>query len=144
MILTDEVMINFNYIKGIYEKQISCEESWYGYDVAPFRKNLLLEANMNLYIRDRKTLERESFVELHESYQLDADCVYELKDGSFLCGMSNKYNNILRQYAYSNNNIIELSKLSFAGYKDNFKFIHQLKNGNIVCSISNEEYFMLK
>jgi hypothetical protein len=58
--------------------------------------------------------------------------------------MSNKYNNILRQYAYSNNNIIELSKLSFKGYKDKFKFIHQLKNGNIICSIINEEYFMLK
>ena len=58
--------------------------------------------------------------------------------------MSNKYNNILRQYAYSNNNIIELSKLSFAGYKDHFNFIYQLKNCNIICSITNEEYFMLK
>ena len=99
---------------------------------------------MNLYITDRKTLERKCYVELHESYELDADYVYELKDGTFLCGMSNKFYNILRQYAYSNNNIIELSKLSFRGYKDNFKFIHQLKNGNIICAISNEEYFMLK
>ena len=57
--------------------------------------------------------------------------------------MSNKYNNILRQYAYSNYNIIELSKLSFSGYKDSFNFIYQFKNGNIICSITNEEYFML-
>ena len=99
---------------------------------------------MNIYIRDRKTLETKSFVELNESYELEADSVYVLKDGTFLCGMSNKYNNILRQYAYSNNNIIELSKLSFKGYKDSFKFVHQLKNGNIICSITNEEYFMLK
>ena len=89
-------------------------------------------------------MERKCCVELNNSYELDADYVYVLKDGTFLCGMSNKYNNIIRQYVYSNNNIIELSKLSFKGYKDNFNFSHQLKNGNIICSISNEEYFMLK
>ena len=134
----------FNYIKGIYETKITCLERWYEYDVCFFRNDLYLEGNMNIYIRDRKTLERKCYVELHESCQLDADYVYELNDGTFLCGMSNKYNNILRQYAYSNNNIIELSKLSFAGYKDIFNSIRQLKNGNIICSISNQEYFMLK
>ena len=144
LLMTDKEMGIFNYKKGIYETKIVCQEPWYGYDVCFFRNNLYLEGNMNIYIKDRKTLETKSFVELHESYQLDADLFYELKDGSFLCGMSNKYNNILRQYVYSNNNIIELSKLSFAGYKDHFKFIYQLKNGNIICSISNEEYFMLK
>ena len=143
MIITREEMGYLNYKKGKYEKKIVCSDSWYGFDVAFFRKNLLLEANMNLYIRDKKC-NQKSFVELHESYQYDADVVYELKDGSFLCGMSNKYNNILRQYAYCNNNIFELSKLSFAGYKDNFEFIYQLKNGNIIGSLSNEEYFMLK
>ena len=126
------------------KKKIICEDIWYGYDVCFFRDDLYLEANTNIYIRDRKTLERKCFVELHESVYLDVDYFCVLKDGTFLCGMSNKYYNILRQYAYSNNNIIELSKLSFRGYKDNFKFIHQLKNGNIICSIINEEYFMLK
>ena len=144
MLMTDKEMGIFNYKKGIYEKKIECKESWYGYDICFFRNNLYLEGNMNIYIRDRKTLETKSFVELNESYELEADSVYVLKDGTFLCGMSNKYNNILRQYAYSNNNIIELSKLSFAGYKDHFNFICQLKNGNIICSITNEEYFMLK
>ena len=144
LLMTDKEMGIFNYKKGIYETKIICKEAWYGYDVCFFRNNLYLEGNMNIYIKDRKSLETKSFVELHESYQLDAESVYELKDGTFLCGMSNKYNNILRQYAYSNNNIIELSKLSFAGYKDHFNFIHQLKNGNIICSITNEEYFMLK
>ena len=144
LLMTDKEMGIFNYKKGIYETKIVCQEPWYGYDVCFFRNNLYLEGNMNIYIKDRKTLEIKCFVELHESYQLDADLFYELKDGSFLCGMSNKYNNILRQYVYSNNNIIELSKLSFDGYKDHFKFIYQLKNGNIICSISNEEYFMLK
>ena len=144
ILMTDIEMGIFNYKKGIYETKIMCEESWYGYDVCFFRNNLYLEGNMNIYIKDRKSLETKCFVELHENYQLDADAVYELKDGTFLCGMSNKYNNILRQYAYSNNNIIELSKLSFAGYKDHFNFICQLKNGNIICSITNEEYFMLK
>ena len=144
LLKTDKEMGIFNYKKGIYEKKIICKETWYGYDVCFFRNDLYLEGNMNIYIKDRKTLETKSFVELHESYQLDAESFYELKDGSFLCGMSNKYNNILRQYAYSNNNIIELSKLSFAGYKDHFNFIYQLKNGNIICSITNEEYFMLK
>ena len=134
----------FNYKKGTYEEKIECAETWYGYDVCFFGDNLYLEGNINIYIRDRKSLETKCSLELHESYQLDADYVYVLKDGTFLCGMSNKYNNILRQYAYSNNNIIELSKLSFAGYKDNFKLIYQLKNGNIIGSISNEEYFMLK
>jgi WD40 repeat protein len=144
LLMTDKEMGIFNYKKGIYETKIVCQEPWYGYDVCFFRNNLYLEGNMNIYIKDRKTLETKSFVELHESYQLDADLFYELKDGSFLCGMSNKYNNILRQYVYSNNNIIELSKLSFAGYKDHFNFIYQLKNGNIICSITNEEYFILK
>ena len=144
LLMTDKEMGIFNYKKGTYETKIMCKESWYGYDVCFFRNDLYLEGNMNIYIKDRKTLETKCFVELHESYQLDAESFYELKDGSFLCGMSNKYNNILRQYAYSNNNIIELSKLSFAGYKDHFKFIYQLKNGNIICSITNEEYFMLK
>jgi len=144
LLMTDKEMGIFNYKKGIYETKIECAESWYGYDVCFFRDNLYLEGNMNIYIKDRKTLETKSFVELNDSYELDADSVYELKDGTFLVGMSNKYNNILRQYVYSNNNIIELSKLSFAGYKDNFKFIYQLKNGNIICSITNEEYFMLK
>ena len=144
LLMTDKVMGIFNYKKGIYKIKIICEESWYGYDVCFFRNNLYLEGNMNIYIKDRKSLEKKCFVELHESYQLNADAVYELKDGTFLCGMSNKHYNILRQYAYSNNNVIELSKLSFSGYKDHFNFIYQLKNGNIICSITNEEYFMLK
>ena len=142
--MTDSEMGIFNYKKGIYEKKIMCEDRWYGFDVCFFRNDLYLEGNTNIYIRDRKTLERKSFVELLGCYDIVADIVYVLKDGTFLVGMSNKYNNIIRQYVYSNHNIIELSKLSFAGYKDNFKFIHQLKNGNIICSISNEEYFMLK
>ena len=144
MLITREEMGYLNYIKGKYETKFSCSDSWYEFDVSLFRNNLMLESNINIYVRDRKSLERKSFVELHESYQYDANLAYELKDGSFLCGMSNKYNNILRQYVYNNNNIIELSKLSFAGYKDNFEFIHQLKNGNIICSMSSEEYFMLK
>jgi len=144
LLVTNIEMGIFNYKKGIYEKKIMCKEFGNEYDVCFFRNNLYLEGNMNIYIKDRKTLETKSFVELHESYYLDADLFYVLKDGSFLCGMSNKFNNILRQYVYNNNNIIELSKLSFEGYKDHFKFIYQLKNGNIICSISNEEYFMLK
>ena len=144
ILMTDKRMGIFNYKKGIYEKKIDCSDTWFKYCVCFFRDNLYLEGNVNLYVLNRKTLDVKSSIELHESYEYDADYVYELKDGTFLCGMSNKYNNILRQYAYSNNNIIELSKLSFAGYKDHFKIIHQLKNGNIICSISNGEYFMLK
>ena len=144
MIITRKEMGYLNYIKGNYETKFVCSDSWYEFDVSLFHKNLLLESNKNIYIRDRKSLEKKCFFELDDSYQYDANLTYELKDGSFLCGMSNKYNNILRQYVYNNNNIIELSKLSFAGYKDNFEFIHQLKNGNIICSMSSEEYFMLK
>ena len=103
----------------------SCIDSWYEFDVALFQKDLLIESNMNIYIKDRKSLETKSFLELNDSYQYDANRAYELKDGSFLCGMSNKYNNILRQYVNNNNNIIEINKISFAGYKDNFVFIYQ-------------------
>ena len=84
ILMTDIEMGIFNYKKGIYETKIMCEESWYGYDICFFRNNLYLEGNMNIYIKDRKTLETKGFVELHESYQLDADSVYELKDGTFL------------------------------------------------------------
>ena len=143
MILTREEMGYLNYKKGNYETKFSSCNTWYEFDVSLFQKNLLLESNENIYIRDRNTLEKKCFFELHESYEYDANMTYELKDGSFLCGMSNKYNNILRQYVYNNNNIIELSKLSFAGYKDNFEFIYQLKNGNIICSMTSEEYFII-
>ena len=84
LLMTDKEMGIFNYKKGIYKTKIICKEIWYEYDICFFRDNLHLEGNMNIYIKDRKTLETKGFVELHESYQLDADSVYELKDGTFL------------------------------------------------------------
>lgn len=144
MIVTNAEMGYFNYKKGIFEKKCACIDSWYQFDVSFFRKNLIIESNMGIFIKDRKTLDKISFLELDNSYQYDADRAFELNDGSFLCGMSNKYNIVLRQYCFSNNNIIELSKLSFSNYKENFIFIYQLKNGNIIGSLSTGEYFMLK
>ena len=57
LLMTNKEMGIFNYKKGIYEKKIESEDFWFRYDVCFFRNNLYLEGNMNIYIKDRKTLE---------------------------------------------------------------------------------------
>ena len=59
-----------------------------------------------------------------------------------MCGLSNRFGCILKQYIFRERTIEEIASMSFESYKNDFDNICQLKNGNIVGTISTGEYFM--
>ena len=143
MLVVNKNMGYFNYKKGIYQLRF-CKNSRYGYNIAFFKNYLIIEVNDKIYIKDRKTLEVISSYEFKDDIFLDIE-VYVLKDDTFLIALCQKYIMYLMHFAYINNTIVNISELSFEEVKnDNFCFILQLKNGNIIYSITTGEYAMLK
>ena len=101
----------------------------------------LLEGFGDIYIRDIDTLKEISYKQCGKD-QIEVECLCSLKDGSFLCGMSNRFGCLLKQYVFKERTIKEIDVDSFQSYKEDFESIYQLKNGNIIGCISTGEYFL--
>ena len=91
---------------------------------------------------DINSIKEKAFKECGGNYEYEVECLCVLKDNSFLCGLSNRFGSILKQYIFKGKTIEEIASMSFESYKNNFDNICQLKNGNIVGTISTGAYFM--
>ena len=105
-------------------------------------ENYLLRGYGDIYIMDIISIKEKAFKECGGNYEYEVECLCVLKDNSFLCGLSNRFGSILKQYIFKGRTIEEIASMSFESYKNDFDNICQLKNGNIVGTISTGAYFM--
>ena len=102
----------------------------------------LLHGHGDIYIKDINTLKEIAYKECGEKFDYKVECLCSLKDNSFLCGLSNRFGCILKQYVFKGKTIEELASKSFESYKQDFNNIYQLKSGNIIGTISSGDYFL--
>ena len=137
LLSSDDSLIYFD-MKGNIEKKLKIEM----YPKWDFLGNdYLLEGFGDIYIRDINSLKEISYKQCGED-EVEVECLCSLKDGSFLCGMSNRFGCLLKQYIFKERTIKEISEDSFESYKEDFECIYQLKNGNIIGCISTGEFFL--
>lgn len=137
LLSSDDSLIYFD-MNGNVEKKLKIEmfPKW------DFLGNdYLLEGFGDIYIRDINTLKEISYKQCGKE-DVQVECLCSLKDGSFLCGMSNRFGCLLKQYIFKERTIKEISIDSFESYKEDFESIYQLKNGNIIGCISTGEFFL--
>ena len=137
LLSSEDTLLYFD-MNGNFEKKLKIK-SFPKWDF--LGNDYLLQGFGDIYIRDIKTLKEISYKQCGED-DVEVECLCELKDGSFLCGISNRFGCYLKQYAFKGRTIKEIYKCSFESYKEDFENIYQLKNGNIIGSISTGEYFL--
>ena len=140
LLYSDGKLIYFN-MKGEFELKIEFELG-YGMLWDFLGKDYLLQGYEDIYIKDINSLKEIAYQECGEKFDYEVECLCSLKDNSFLCGLSNRFGCILKQYAFKGKTIEEIGSMSFSSYKEDFNNIYQLKNGNIVGTITTGEYFL--
>ena len=140
LLYSDNKLIYFN-MKGEFELKIEFERG-YGMLWDFLGKDYLLQGHGDIYIKDINSLKEIAYQECGEKFDYEVECLCSLKDNSFLCGLSNRFGCILKQYAFKGKTIEEIGSMSFSSYKEDFNNIYQLKNGNIVGTITTGEYFL--
>ena len=140
LLYSDGKLIYFN-MKGEFELKIEFELG-YGMLWDFLGKDYLLQGYGDIYIKDINSLKEIAYQECGEKFDYEVECLCSLKDNSFLCGLSNRFGCILKQYAFKGKTIEEIGSMSFSSYKEDFNNIYQLKNGNIVGTITTGEYFL--
>ena len=140
LLYSDNKLIYFN-MKGEFELKIEFERG-YGMLWDFLGKDYLLQGHGDIYIKDINSLKEIAYQECGEKFDYEVECLCTLKDDSFLCGLSNRFGCILKQYAFKGKTIEEIGSMSFRSYKQDFNNIYQLKNGNIVGTITSGEYFL--
>ena len=140
LLYSDRKLIYFN-MKGEFELKIEFELG-YGMLWDFLGKDYLLQGYEDIYIKDINSLKEIAYQECGEKFDYEVECLCSLKDNSFLCGLSNRFGCILKQYAFKGKTIEEIGSMSFSSYKEDFNNIYQLKNGNIVGTITTGEYFL--
>ena len=140
LLYSDSKLIYFN-MKGEFELKM---EFKFGYGMLWdfLGKNYLLQGHGDIYIKDINSLKEIAYQECGEKFDYEVECLCSLKDNSFICGLSNRFGCILKQYAFKGKTIEEIGSMSFRSYKQDFNNIYQLKNGNIVGTITTGEYFL--
>ena len=140
LLYSDSKLVYFN-MKGEFELKA---EFKYGYGMLwDFLGNdYLLQGKGDIYIKDINTLKEIAYKECGEKFDYEVECLCSLKDNSFLCGLSNRFGCILKQYVFKGKTIEEVASKSFESYKQDFNNIYQLKNGNIIGTISSGDYFL--
>ena len=140
LLYSDEKLIYFN-MEGEFELKMSFELG-YGMLWDFLGEIYLLRGYGDIYIMDINSIKEIAYKECGENYEYEVECLCVLKDNSFLCGLSNRFGCILKQYVFKGKTIEEIASMSFESYKNDFDNICQLKNGNIVGTISTGEYFL--
>ena len=140
LLYSDEKLIYFN-MEGKFEFKKSFELG-YGMLWDFLGEIYLLRGYGDIYIMDINSIKEIAYKECGENYEYEVECLCVLKDNSFLCGLSNRFGCILKQYIFRGRTIEEIASMSFESYKNDFDNICQLKNGNIVGTISTGEYFL--
>ena len=140
LLYSDSKLIYLN-MKGEFELKIEFELG-YGMLWDFLGKDYLLQGYGDIYIKDINSLKEIAYQECGEKFDYEVECLCSLKDNSFLCGLSNRFGCILKQYAFKGKTIEEIGSMSFSSYKEDFNNIYQLKNGNIVGTITTGEYFL--
>ena len=92
--------------------------------------------------KDINSLKEIAYQECGEKFDYEVECLCSLKDNSFLCGLSNRFGCILKQYVFKGKTIEEVASKSFESYKQDFNNIYQLKSGNIIGTISSGDFFL--
>ena len=140
LLYSDKKLIYFN-MEGEFELKMSYER---GYTMLWdfLGENYLLRGFGDIYIMDINSIKEKAYKECGGNYEYEVECLCVLKDNSFLCGLSNRFGCILKQYVYKGKTIEEIASMSFESYKNDFNNIYQLKNGNIVGTITTGEYFL--
>ena len=140
LLYSDKKLIYSN-MEGEFELKMSFERGYRMFwDF--LGENYLLRGFGDIYIMDINSIKEKAFKECGGNYEYEVECLCVLKDNSFLCGLSNRFGCILKQYVFKGRTIEEIASMSFESYKNDFNNIFQLKNGNIVGTITNGEYFM--
>ena len=140
LLYSDKKLIYFN-MKGEFELKKEFERG-YGMLWDFLGKDYLLQGFGDIYIKDINSLKEIAYQECGEKFDYEVECLCSLKDNSFLCGLSNRFGCILKQYVFKGKTIEEIASMSFSSYKEDFNNIYQLKNGNIVGTITTGEYFL--
>ena len=140
LLYSDKKLIYFN-MKGEFELKTEFERG-YGMLWDFLGKDYLLQGFGDIYIKDINSLKEIAYQECGEKFDYEVECLCSLKDNSFLCGLSNRFGCILKQYVFKGKTIEEIASMSFNSYKEDFDNIYQLKNGNIIGTITTGEYFL--
>ena len=126
LLYSDNKLIYFN-MEGDFELKISFER---GYTMLWdfLGENYLLRGFGDIYIMDINSIKEKAYKECGGSYEYEVECLCVLNDNSFLCGLSNRFGCILKQYVFKGKTIEEIASMSFESYKNDFNNICQLKN----------------
>ena len=137
LLASNNSLIYFD-MEGNIEKKLDIE---YNPKLDILKNGFVLQGFGDIYIRDINTLKQIAYKQCGEE-DVQVECLCSLKDGSFLCGMSNRFGCLLKQYVFEGRTIKEIFEDSFESYKEDFECIYQLKNGNAIGCITTGEYFL--